>query len=540
MHHSEHYKSLFCTFLSGAANPFPNIYDAISEQILLLILKARQLNEDTEFSKWFDEQHKVLTKLRAQSNKINKIYSQNTYELNFKEQKQDSLMDALIFMHQLYAGFDDGKVSLKTWREMNRQPTEQGFRFAEQSKLLEQFIHDDMFAILAEGPTHCSPIPPQARKGYCHQDLSIAHSCSRELLSRLNDFHKIDSLPILADAIYNLITALHDAGIVTPDWLSEFEKVHTNFLIGERRENGVFHKIIKLINDEGRVEFIERIAEQCAPQYAEYLFDQYVGIYASEIIQWLTELQMYFKYSQSTPFVWKFTTVTPDINTSSEGEEQQPTVAWESDYCQISIKRDTLLKLIQTNTLHDASDSLADCLLHIYDQPADQMRRQKGTIPQISDRERHVYSSNSYHFYSASQGNHQKNIDIVQSFEKWYENNKVLLISYKKTRTERVGVEVRLAGLKCYDLKMGIPECNRMKIKDGVYDLVNQDTSLRFEKSISDVSLQRYHSQVKRIIEKDIDDLLRIQRNKNSKCPFSGAYHAIKPLWSKSDYHEEE
>ncbi|MGS6397835.1 hypothetical protein ACVGXU_05990, partial [Enterobacter hormaechei] len=124
MHHSEHNKSLFCTFLSGAVNPFPNIYDAISEQILLLILKARQLNEDTEFSKWFDEQHKVLTKLRAQSNKINEIYSQNTYEHNFKEQKQDSLMDALIFMHQLYAGFDDGKVSLKTWREMNRQPTE--------------------------------------------------------------------------------------------------------------------------------------------------------------------------------------------------------------------------------------------------------------------------------------------------------------------------------------------------------------------------------------------------------------------------------
>lgn len=540
MHLSEHNKYLFCMFLSGAATPFPNIYDAISEQLLLLILKARQLNEDTEFSKWFAEQHQVLTKLRAQNSNIEKIYSNNSYVIDFKEPKQDCLKDALIFMQQLYAGFDEGKVSLQTWGDMNRRSTEQRFSFAEQSKLLEKFIHDDLFAILAEGPTHCPPIPLQARKGYCHQDLSIAHSCSSELLSRLNDFHKIDSLPILADAIYNLITTLHDTGIATPDWLSEFEKVHTNFLIGERRENGVFHKIIKLINDEGRVEFIERIAEQCAPQYADYLFDQYVGIYASEIIQWLTELQMYFKYSQSTPFVWKFTTVTPDTNAPSEAEEQQPTVAWESDYCQISIKRDTLLKLIQTNALHDAADSLADCLLRIYDQPAEQMRREKDFIPQISDRERHVYSSNSYHFYNAPQGNNQKNRDTLQSFEKWYEKNKVLLISHKKTRTERIGVEVRLAGLKCYDLKMGIPECKRMKIKDGIYDLVNQDSSLRFEKSISYVSLQRYHSQVKKIIEKDIDTLLLSQRNKNSKYPFIGAYHAIKPLWSKSDYHEEE
>ncbi|MCL6381553.1 hypothetical protein [Pectobacterium parmentieri] len=540
MNPSEHNKHLFCTFLSGAVTPFPNIYDAISEQILLLILKARQLNEDTEFSKWFAEQHQVLTKLRAQSDKINEIYNQNRYMLDFEETKQDSLMNALIFMRPLYTGFDEGKVSLKTWGEMNRQPSEQGLRFAEQNKLLEKFIQDDVFAILTKDPTHCPPIPPQERKGYCHQDLSIAHSCCNELLSRLDDFNKIDSLSILADAIYNLITALHHANIATPDCLSEFEKVHTNFLIGERRKNDVFHKIIKLINDEGRVEFIERIAEQCAPQYVNYLFDQFVGIYASEIIQWLTELQMYFKYAQSTPFEWQFTTITPDTNASSEDEERQPAMAWKSDYCQISIKRDTLLKLIQTNALHHAADFLADCLLSIYYQPAEQMRREKGAIPQISNRERHVYNSNSYHFYNAPQGNYQKNRDILQSFEKWHENNKALLISHKKTRTERVGVAVRLAGLKCYDLKMGIPDGNRMKIKDGVYDLVKQNTSLRFENSISDVSLQRYHSQVKKIIEKDIDALLLSQRNKNSKYPFIGAYHATKPLWSKSENPDEE
>lgn len=540
MHLSEHNKNLFITFLSGTAAPFPHIYDAVSEQLLLLILKARQLNEDPEYSKWFAEQHQVLTMLQAQSEKISKIYPQNSLVLNFQEPKQDSLMDALIFMHQIYTGFDEGKVSLKTWGEMNRQPAEQGFRYAEQNKLREEFIHDDMFAILTEGPTHCPPIPPQARKGYCHQDLSIAHSCSSMLLSRLNNFHKIDSLPILADAIYNLITALRHARIAVPDCLSEFEKVHRDIMGGERRESYVLKNIIKLINDEGRDQFIERIAEQCGPQHADYLFSQFVGIYASEIIQWFAELQIYFKYVQSTPFDWKFTTVAADTRALSEEEEQKPTVAWESDYCQISIKRDTLLKLIQTNALHDAADSLADCLLRIYGQPAEVMFREKGAAPPISDTERQVYNFNSYHLYSTLQGNYQKSIGIVQSFEKWHENNKALLISHKKTRIERIDVQVRLAGLRCYDLKMGIPDGNRLKVKDGVYDLVKHDTSLRFENSISDISLQRYHSQVKKIINKDIDGLLLSQRKNNSKSPFSGAHHAIKPLWSKSEILEEE
>ena len=535
MHLSDHNKNLFCTLLSGAATPFPSIYDAVSEQILLLILKARQLNEDPEFSKWFAEQHLVLTKLRAQSEKIREIFSQNSNVLLSEEPKQDNIMDALFFMRQLYAGFDEGKVSLKTWGEMNRQPTEHRGWFSKQGKLLEKFIYDDMFAILTESSAHCSSISPQARKGYCHQDLSIAHSCSHELLSRLNDFHKIESLPILADAIYDLISDLHQNRIAIPAWLSEFEKAHTNFLIGERRENEVFRKFINLINDEGRNRFIERIVEKCEPNHANYLLFQFMGIYASEVIQWLNKLLMYFKSPQSTQFNWKFTTVTPDASTASEGQNQQPTLDWDSDYCQISIKRDTLLKLIHTYTLRDAADSLADCLLHIYDQPAKQMLRDNGAIPPTSDSERQVYCSNSHFFLASHHGRFQKNIDILKSFEKWYKHNKVLLISQKKTRIEHVDVEVRLAGLKCYDLKMGIPNVDRMKIKDGVYALVKKDTNLQFKNSISDVSLQRYHSQVKKIIKTDIDALLLNQQSYNDKNPFNGSYFAIKPLWSKSE-----
>lgn len=531
---SDHYKNLFCTLLSGAATPFPSIYDAVSEQILLLILKARQLNEDPEFSKWFAEQHLVLTKLQAKSKKIRKIYSQNSYGLLYKEQEQDKIMDVLFFMSQLYAGFDEGKVSLKTWGEMNRQPTEQRGRFSEQDKLLEEFIQDDMFAILTESSAPCPAISPQARKGYCHQDLSIAHSCSHELLFRLSDFHKIESLPILADAIYNLIRDFRQHNIAIPAWLSEFEDAYTEILIGERRESDAFHKFINLINNEGRDKFVERIVEEAELHQANYLLDQFIGIYALEIMQWLNKLFIYFKNTQSTQFTWKYTTVTPDASASSEEQKKQPTLACDSDYCQISITRDTLLQLIHTNTLRDATDALADGLWHFYNKAVQQMLRKKGSVPPISESERQVCNLNSY-YLTRHQGSYQKNIDILKSFEKWYEHNKILLLNHNKTRKDRVDVEVRLAGLKCYDLKMGIPDAKRMKIKDGVYELVKNDPSLHFKSSISNISLQRYHSQVKKIIETDIDVLLLSQQNKNDTYQISNAYLAIKPLWSKSE-----
>lgn len=531
---SDHYKNLFCTLLSGAATPFPSIYDAVSEQILLLILKARQLNEDPEFSKWFAEQHLVLTKLQAKSKKIRKIYSQNSYGILYKEQEQDKIMDVLFFMSQLYAGFDEGKVSLKTWREMNRQPTKQRGWFSEQDKLLEEFIQDDMFAILTESSASCPAISPQARKGYCHQDLSIAHSCSHELLFRLSDFHKIESLPILADAIYNLIRDFRQYNIAIPAWLSEFEDAYTEILIGERRESDAFHKFINLINNEGRDKFVERIVEEAELHQANYLLDQFIGIYALEIMQWLNKLFIYFKNTQSTQFTWKYTTVTPDASASSEEQIKQPTLACDSDYCQISITRDTLLQLIHTNTLRDATDALADGLCHFYNKAVQQMLRKKGSVPPISESERQVYNLNSY-YLTHHQGSYQKNIDILKSFEKWYEHNKILLLNHNKTRKDRVDVEVRLAGLKCYDLKMGIPDAKRMKIKDGVYELVKNDPSLHFKSSISNISLQRYHSQVKKIIETDIDVLLLSQQNKNDTYQISNAYLAIKPLWSKSE-----
>ena len=61
--------------LSGESRPFPSIYEAVSEQILLLIFKARQLYQDPEYRPWFEEQHQVLSSLRTNT-ELRRIFTE--------------------------------------------------------------------------------------------------------------------------------------------------------------------------------------------------------------------------------------------------------------------------------------------------------------------------------------------------------------------------------------------------------------------------------------------------------------------------------
>lgn len=120
----------------------------------------------------------------------------------------------------------------------------------------------------------------------------------------------------------------------------------------------------------------------------------------------------------------------------------------------------------------------------------------------------------------------------LESFEKWYETNKVLLVSNKKIRTEKIDVVVRLAGLKAYDLQEGVPEGLKWKVKDGINERIKTDTSLCLPQDISDTSLNRYRHAVTRIVNNEIDTLL-MEQKKKIKIPLQQDRHAIQPLWSK-------
>ncbi|MCL0286101.1 hypothetical protein M2T22_26030, partial [Escherichia coli] len=99
--------------LSGESHPFPGIYEAVSEQLLLLIFKARQLYQNPEYRPWFEEQHRVLSALRANTELLRIFREQRNAEepeLIIKESTlplltNSNLTDSLNIMCHLYNGF---------------------------------------------------------------------------------------------------------------------------------------------------------------------------------------------------------------------------------------------------------------------------------------------------------------------------------------------------------------------------------------------------------------------------------------------------
>ncbi len=147
------------------------------------------------------------------------------------------------------------------------------------------------------------------------------------------------------------------------------------------------------------------------------------------------------------------------------------------DYCQITIQRDELLKLIYTNTLQDAAMNLADCLQQAYTEPLKMEINYPGI--NIDAKERKIRKSIEFRSELNNFTNIMKQLEI---FEKWYNANKILLVSNKKIRTEKIDVNIRLAGLKGYDLNEGIPDGQGRRIKDGVNELVRQMAVYNFHK----------------------------------------------------------
>ena len=66
---------------------------------------------------------------------------------------------------------------------------------------LAKFVGDDLFNILTECKALEFTNSSRNPTGYCHQDLSVAHSCTSELLAHMNQYHEIDESAILARVI---------------------------------------------------------------------------------------------------------------------------------------------------------------------------------------------------------------------------------------------------------------------------------------------------------------------------------------------------
>ncbi|MBA1029347.1 hypothetical protein H0P21_12700 [Escherichia coli] len=525
--------------LSGESHPFPGIYEAVSEQLLLLIFKARQLYQNPEYRPWFEEQHRVLSALRANTELLRIFREQRNAEepeLIIKESTlplltNSNLTDALNIMCHLYNGFDEGNISLKTWGAMQEVQTTSTFISPGprtwKTPELAKFVGDDLFNILTECKAWSSPIPAETRQGYCHQDLSVAHSCTSELLAHLNQYHEIDESAILARVIGMTVNGFYKKNNTDlPEWLSPFKEEHKIFrdCLEQKTEDVI--RLKEQLLKTGRSEFVNNLCRVANWYEIKSIYDEYVRLYANEIIGWFNKTMEYFKPTDFIRYTWKFATVTPDKET-----ETKHTTAWEKDYCQITIQRDELLRLIHTNTLQDAVIYLCHCLQKKYKKSSQNKIEFPGIKPPASESEINI--TDSFEFYSLlelSKDNERR----LETFQKWYEKNKVLLESHKQKRTEKIDVAVRLVGLKAYDLHEGIPDSPKRKVKDGINEDIKADTSLRLPKTnISDTSLNRYRRTVKEIINNEIDAFLLEQKKKNKRFPYSEDRDVIRPLWGK-------
>lgn len=136
-------------------------------------------------------------------------------------------------MCHLYNGFDEGNISLKTRGRCKRYRQHQPYQprpRTSKTPELAKFVGDDLFNILTECKARSSPIPAETRQGYCHQDLSVAHSCTSELLAHLNQYHEIDESAILARVIGITVNGFYKKNNTDlPEWLSPFKEEHKIF-----------------------------------------------------------------------------------------------------------------------------------------------------------------------------------------------------------------------------------------------------------------------------------------------------------------------
>ncbi|EFN1751903.1 hypothetical protein ABUZ04_002729 [Escherichia coli] len=523
--------------LSGESRPFPGIYEAISEQLLLLIFKARQLYQAPEYRPWFEEQHQVLSSLRTNT-ELRRIFTEQrriqepTLALSASTLPQPTnsdLTDALYVMCHLYNGFDEGNISLKSWGAMQEvQTTPNFFSLGPRTwktPELAKFVGDDLFNILTECKAWSSPIPAEARQGYCHQDLSVAHSCTSELLAHLKQYHEIDESTILAITIGLAVNEFYQNKQNIPEWLSCFENKNKWPWDCRKSDTEDVHRLRERLSIIGCTEFVKNMFSVASQREIQTMYNIYVHIYAAEICGWVKTSMAYFKPTDFIQYTWKFATVTPD-----KDEKTENTTAWERDYCQITIQRDELLRLIRTNTLQDAAIHLSGCLQYAYLESVKHDIDYPGIAPNAEEKK--MKHTDSIEF-SGIRNNIINAVKRLESFEKWYETNKVLLVSNKKIRTEKIDVVVRLAGLKAYDLQEGVPDGLKWKVKDGINERIKTDTSLCLPQDISDTSLNRYRHAVTRIVNNEIDTLLMEQKKKNKRFPYSKDRHAIQPLWSK-------
>lgn len=499
MSSNEQKEQIFREILEGNRRPFLNVYEAVAEQFLLLSFKARQLYKKPRYMDWFIEQDRVLHALCDKHQAIGEIYHRNNIGLsgnNNPEGGYHPLHNALFIMQAFYNGFDNGKVGMQTWGEMNRLPNSRT-RFRDNK--IQDFVHFDLFNILTKDNTSCEPISSFDRMGYSHQDLSIAVSHTELIIKKINNFFKIDHLDILAETIDRQIEYYRHKTPNLPDWL---ESIKTDR-----------HDINKILS---------HLFKADAKNEIEFFLALYDLVFAQHTCNWIIDVTRYFKINRFVDYAWRFKTI------EYSEHNKKPLFSQDEHACQITIGRLDLLELIRKNGLNDAMLHLSKKISEVYGDNAN--TEYVDDSFQISKDEKNEHEVSSRELYSHDGVLLGTYLKYLCQFSEWYDTNKVLF-SYNLKRKDKININTWFLGLKCYDLKNGIPNKKKLKLKEDIYDQLRIDTELCGGQSYSNISFQRYHIRVKDIINENIDELIKNQQDKNKNYSFNGYNYIIKPFW---------
>lgn len=507
--------------LMGHQKPYESMYEAVSEQVMLLLLSARKLYKNKEYALWFDYHQGLLDSLNADEKQINQLFTSrfDRYQHSYYRDRDST---GLILLGSFFNGYDKGLSSLQSWNQLctryspdisDRAKGRGRQRPADEAKRYHYLI-DDFKNML---PRDIKPILPEARLGYSHQSLMLAHLRADEITKYIVDFEEIDHTKVLAESIYIFLCEQKKNKKPVPEvlkFISERSELKF-FNVGESVALSDIEVICELMtfgnNENSKIyqevdTTIKCNLDSFSTDDMSSLWEIIHETYARYVHEWLRPIVGLLRVRNHSGFHWKVS------KKPCESDNMKFLYGASKHTFNIEIGDSTLKQLVDNHGVYDAIYFLADYLIGNIDNQV--LETKEGSVSDYSLKPKANDSDANW-----------KMIRYINSFIEWYQINKVLFIDKTIKREGKPKVNLWFAGLNAYDLKNGIAKNQKQLLKD-----ILAVKSEQF--GVSEITLKRYHSRVKKIIDKDIEILVEEQQSLNKDAPFNGFNLAFRPLWS--------
>lgn len=467
----------------------------VAEQIHLLALTARHLYMDEQSKPWFDRYHELEQTLLAEEALLKEYFS-GVFGESDGRSCEEHVRDVLI---GVFAPMDDGKSGLDCLIEAKlavNKNTSPRYGADNWSPIL-QVIQTEI-----EAKGFPQPISAEKRLGYRHHNLFVALKYYDDVVQPFSAY-QFDIKKIVAEAVFYYWQATEDTRFFSAQLAEDIARDYVNFDTYSTNINMVYENIEQIVRS------INEQLDDLDDKQVKYLYDKlFEAHYYHLATTTETVLKPFWAANLLVPFDWRFQTLE---------SEDKPLLRRSSGHdCQINIDRQELLNLIKSNQLDYALSKLGRCLYHSYhNQAADSLGKEEQSTK---------YSNNPAYYNFARLEKAQSMFNFVH----WSHQVRVLFTQERKPPT----IEAIVDAIRCYDMKNGIFNQPKQKLQDAA-DAIHQ-TYLDTDpdaKGKSAVSIKRNYAKIKKLIEAQVIDLVKEQKDLTKQSHSAGAGRILKPLW---------